>query len=108
MRLKRTKNDFLNIGNISNQNHKCYGSGSGIRDGKKSRATTVSGMNILDLILENLLAVFWVKNRYLNSLIHIRIRDLVNPGSGMEKNRSEILDPGQIFPDPQHCTVILK
>jgi hypothetical protein len=38
--------------------------------------------------------------KYLNSLIRIRIQDLVNPGSGMEKIES---GPGIIIPDPQHC-----
>jgi hypothetical protein len=51
---------------------------------KKSR----SGMNITDFA-----SVFRVQNTY---LMRIRIRDLVNPGSGMEKVGS-----GIIIPDPQ-------
>ncbi len=53
----------------------------------------VSGMNIPDLIFENLVSVFLGK-KYLNSLMRMRNRDLVNPGSEMEKIRSGILDPG--------------
>jgi hypothetical protein len=48
-------------------------------------------MNIPDVILENLVSVFWVKNTY---KFLMRIRDLGNPGSGMEKIRTGILDPG--------------
>ncbi len=68
----------------------CYGSGSdtfltaGSGMEKKSR----SGMNITDFA-----SVFRVQNTY---LMRIRIRDLVNPGSGMEKVGS-----GIIIPDPQ-------
>jgi hypothetical protein len=47
--------------------------GSGI--GKKS------GFESADHISESLGTIFWVKN----TLMHIRIRDLFDPGSGMEK-----------------------
>ncbi len=56
-----------------------------------------SGMNILYQFSESLETVFWVKN-YLNSLIRIRIWNLFDPGSGMEKFGS-----GTNIPDPQHC-----
>jgi hypothetical protein len=39
--------------------------GSGVWDGKKSRQYPGSGMNIPDLIFENLVSDFLVKNRYL-------------------------------------------
>jgi hypothetical protein len=42
------------------------------------------GMNIPDLIFENLLSVFWVTK--------IRIRDLVNPGSRIRDGKSRIRD----------------
>jgi hypothetical protein len=47
-------------------------------------------MNILDLIFENFVPVFRVKN---TSLIRTRTRDLVNPGSGMEELGSGVEDP---------------
>jgi hypothetical protein len=46
-------------------------------------------MNIPDHFAESLETVFWVKK---NSLIRIRIRDLLDPGSGMEKFGSRIRD----------------
>jgi hypothetical protein len=55
--------------------------GSGIRDGKKSR----SGMNIPDLTFE----------KYSNSLMQIRIRDLVNPEPGWKKSDLN-KDPGSV------------
>ncbi len=45
-------------------------------------------MNIPNLLFENLVSVFRVKK--FNSFMQIRIRDLVNPGSGMEKVGSGI------------------
>jgi hypothetical protein len=54
--------------------------GSGI--GKKS----VSGMNIQGNFLRDFRNIFWGL-KILNSLMQIRIRDLVNPGSGTEKVR---------------------
>jgi hypothetical protein len=54
-----------------------------IRDGKKQSHDPGSGMNIPDLIFEKIVSVLWVKT----SLMRIRIRDLVNPGS-------RIRDPG--------------
>jgi hypothetical protein len=48
---------------------------------KKSR----SGMNVPDLIFENLVSVFW---------LIMRIRDLINPGSGIGKNRIRYKHPG--------------
>ncbi len=47
---------------------------------------------------ENLEKVFWVKNTY--SLMQNRIRNLSDPGSGMEKFESGIRCN---IPDPQHC-----
>ncbi len=47
-------------------------------------------MNILDPIFENIGSVFCVKN----TLMRIRIRDLVNPGSGIEKNGIRDKHPG--------------
>jgi hypothetical protein len=56
-------------------------------------------------IFANFLSVFWLKNTY--SLTQIRIRDLVNPRSGIRDGKfgSGILDPGSgiNIPDPQHC-----
>ncbi len=48
-----------------------------------------TGMNIPELIFENLFSVLGYE--YLNSLMRIRIRDLVNPGPGSKIN----------IPDPQ-------
>ncbi len=50
-------------------------------------------MNFPDLIFENLVSVFCVKNTYAYAytFMRIRIRDLVNPGSGI------------IIPDSQLC-----
>ncbi len=47
--------------------------------------------DIPDLIFENLVSVF-LGYKYLNSFMTIRIRDLVSPGSRMEKIGSGILD----------------
>ncbi len=47
-----------------------------------------SGMNVPDLILENLVSVFWVKNAWCGSGILLTL----DPGFGMEKIRSGILD----------------
>jgi hypothetical protein len=67
-----------------------------IRDCKKNPDPR-SGMNIPDLIFQNFVSVFWVKiKKFFNSLMQIRIRDLVNPGTGIRdgKDGSEILDLG--------------
>jgi hypothetical protein len=53
---------------------------------KKSRSG--SKMNIPDHISESLETIFWVKKTY-NSLMWMRIRILLDPGSGMENS-----DPG--------------
>jgi hypothetical protein len=52
-------------------------------------------MNTSDHISESLETIFCVK-KYLNSLVWIRIRNLFDPGSGMEK-----LGSGISIPDPQ-------
>jgi hypothetical protein len=65
--------------------------GSEFRDGKKSR----SGMNIPELILENLVSAFGLK--YLNSLM--RMRNLFNPRSGIRDGK---LGSGINIPDPQY------
>jgi hypothetical protein len=65
------------------------GSGIGIRDGKKSR----SGMNIPELIFDNSVSVFGVKNnRYLNSLMRIRDPGWRQFGSGIRDGKKS--DPG--------------
>jgi hypothetical protein len=56
-----------------------------------------SRMNIPYLMFKNLVAVCVVKN-YLNSFMRMRIRDLVNPGTGMKK-----IGSGINIPYPQHC-----
>jgi hypothetical protein len=48
------------------------------------------GMHIPDLIFENLVSAFWVKIFTVNSFMRIRIRDLVNPGSGIRDGKSRI------------------
>jgi hypothetical protein len=54
-------------------------------------------MNIPDLIFEKIVPYQFLGGKiYFNSVM--RIRDLVNPGSGMEK-----IGPGIKIPDPQHC-----
>jgi hypothetical protein len=47
---------------------------------------------------------FWVKIN-LNSLMRIRIRYLLDPGSGIQDEKIRIQDAGSgiITPDPQHC-----
>ncbi len=81
------------------------GSGSGME--KIQKQDPGSGENIPDLIFANLVLVpvFWVKNRYLNSLMRIRDRCFFNPsldpaGSGSrirdgKKFRDGIRDPGR-------------
>jgi hypothetical protein len=49
-----------------------------------------SGINIPDLVFENLVSAFWVKIFTVNSFMRIRIRDLVNPGSGIRDGKSRI------------------
>jgi hypothetical protein len=53
-----------------------------IRDGKNPDSG--SGMNIPDLISER--NNFWVKKKYLNTLMQIQYRDLLDPWSGIEKS----------------------
>jgi len=60
-------------------------------------------MNIPDHISESLETIFWVK--YLNSLIRIRIRNLFDPGSGMEKLGSWIQDK---HPGSATLTAVIK
>ncbi len=45
---------------------------------------------------------FWVKNRYLNSLLRIRGPELLCPGSGLEK-----IDSGINIPDRQHLNHVI-
>jgi hypothetical protein len=60
--------------------------------GMDKNSRSGSGNNITDHISES-----WDK-KYLNSSMRIRIRDLFDPGSGMEKFGS-----GTNIPNPQHC-----
>jgi hypothetical protein len=68
--------------------------------GKKSRSG--SGMNIQDHISGSSETIFWVKS-YLISLMRIRIRELFDPGSGMEK-----LGSGIKTQDPEHMEIYEK
>jgi hypothetical protein len=77
--------------------------GSGALDpGWKKNPEPGSGIRNehLGYIFENLISVFWIENTY-NSFIRIQIRDLVSPGSGMEK-----IGPGILNTDPKVGTYL--
>jgi hypothetical protein len=69
--------------------------------GKKSR----SAMNITDHISKSLETIIEVKNKYLYSLMWIRIRDLESFRPWIWDKGWENSEPGSgiIIPDPQYC-----